>query len=174
MSDVLDGQDLSDHGNRVMRMEELQRILQDLDTLMRNTVDDINRLLEEAGIREVSGRTRMPVKGGSMTARARLQSISGALAIRYSFHDRRTRKNRTRAEIVETDAADARLLIELTPEHMKRLLDQDGRRRLLNHRFRTVYAELKSLQRLHREERNIARAMAGRAAGPDTHLNEDQ
>ena len=140
------------------------RLLQDLETSrqalaaeMHSLVADINIHLEKAGVHR---NKQVKRNGGKLTVGARVQSVSGALSIRFSLLNLETRKFTTRARIVEVDRAGALWLIQLPEKHKKPILKLDRDRRLLNHRYRILYAEQKSLLLFDREERDLRDALA--------------
>lgn len=157
MTDMLDELDVSLAANRLCRLSDLQRNMETLRTLMHNNAEDINRLLERAGVRG----PRPDGTPGGWTGRARVQSL-GALTVRYGWRDRQTGKLKFRTWLVGKNGGDTpEFLFTLPRPLMKELLKLDETRRLLNHQSRTIYGETQSLKRLHQSSEDLDRALAG-------------
>ncbi len=137
-------------------LQEFEKDRQSLAAEMHSLVADINIQLDRVGVH----RTRqVRKKGGRQTVAARVQSVSGALSVRFSLLNLETRKFTTRARIVEVDRAGASWIVTLPEEHKEQILALDRTRRLLNHRYRILYAEQKSLLLFDREERDLRDAL---------------
>lgn len=154
MTDSLDEQYLETSSNRLRRMDELQQNMNSLDGLMRVLADDINDLFVRAGVR---GSTGVDHKTSDITLRARVQA-QGALAVRYGWRDRHTRKITSRTWLVDKkdrDKGKNELLIRLPEPFMAELVELDRTRMLLNHQFKVVSAEMVSLKHLHQSHQNL-------------------
>ena len=147
--------------DRLRRLAELQRDMEKLHARMRILADEINLLMEQAGVRG----PRTDDSPGGWTVRARVQSL-GALTVRYGWRERDTGKLKYRTWLVEPGKdGNPDFLFRLPEPHMKQLLDLDTTRRLLNHRSRTIYGEHQSLKRLHQSHEDLDQALTREASG---------
>lgn len=137
-------------------LKDLEKTRQSLAAEMHSLVANINDHLDRAGVHRSK---QVRKAGGNLTVGARVQSVSGALSIRFSLLSLETGKFTTRARIVEVDRAGASWLVRLPANHQLPILELDRKRRLLNHRYRILYAEQKSLLLFDREERDLRDAL---------------
>ena len=144
--------DLRKHGTRVKRLKELDNALAGVREKMQLLVGEINQQLGRpagagrpvgtAGLRRASCRARMHVYGGVMT-------------IRYDVTQ--DGKPTTRSGLVNSgpDGAGLSWIVEIGEERQTALLALDQARRILNHQYRLLFAERRSLRQLHQEEKAI-------------------
>lgn len=152
--------DMSLAENRLRRLSVLEQDMAALHVRMHSLADDINGLMERAGVR----RPRTDDNPTGWTVRARVQSL-GARTVRYGWRDRETRKITSRTWLVESGDDGHEFLFTLPQPWMAELLELDSARRLLNHQSRAIYGEHQSLKRLHQSHEDLDQALAGKGAG---------
>ena len=155
--DHIDLQHLERPENRARRLNELEADIQSLEDRMRELTNEIRQLLRRAG---GYGYQHAGEEASMVTVRVRLQDVTGSLSIRYTAHDEDAGKSMTRAMLVEFDEdGNAVWLFVLKQSGMQEeLLTMDRTRRILNHRYRSVNAEKRSLERLLQEELDLRSA----------------
>jgi len=117
-------------------MKELDKVLSCLTREMRVMVEHLNDIVGKA----------VPV-----ILRARMHSAAGVLSVCYKIRQNAS----TRTRLFETDPQTGRqaCLVNLRAGDMEELKSLDCERQILNHRYRTAFAERKSLRLLHRNLR---------------------
>lgn len=145
--------DLQKHGERVTRLKEIDSDLARVRDRMNQLVASINELLREVVHRGPDGMTR----GFWTTCRARIQVYAGVVSVRFSVGREMSRKLTTRSNLVEdrNDGAGLQWIVHVEDEKKMPLLKLDQERRILNHQYRTLFAERKSLRQLHGEEQVV-------------------
>ena len=161
--------DLRKHGDRVGRLKEIDYDLARVREDMKHLVVQINELLREGA--EPDG-----LAGGyGMMCRARSHVYSGMLSVRYTVNQGLDGKITTRSSLMEKEPPDAgpwgtgadgsrlegtesRWITEVADHKKTTLLELDRERRILNHQYRALFAERRSLRQLHAEEKALKAA----------------
>lgn len=142
--------ELRKHGARVARLQELDGDLQALRADMKQVVQELNAVLGRDAVRGQA----YPHGSGAAACRARLHLVGGLLAVRYEVGSRDEGNLTTRSQLVEGNGG-GRWAVAVEELKKPQLLILDRRRRILNHEYRTRFAERRSLRRLHREEQAL-------------------
>ena len=161
MPRIFDIKSLSTPEWRKARLSELEQARQSLQAEMYALVADINFHLEKAGLHSNTRGGISPARrnGGKLTLGARVQPGGASLAIRFTNLNLNTRKLTTRTRILDIDRPGASWLVELPEPHRQKILELDRDRRVLNTRYRVLFAELKALQQFDREQDELEAAL---------------
>ncbi|MYB33522.1 MAG: hypothetical protein F4X92_00020 [Gammaproteobacteria bacterium] len=148
-------------------MKEIDSDLERVRDRMNHLVVQINELLRnDAGPDGLTGdygvtcRARTHVYGGMMSVRYMVrQGLDGKHTTRSSLMERTPRKASDWGSGLSSPepagSGEARWITEVADHRKKTLLELDRERRMLNHQYRTLFAERRSLRQLHAEEKAL-------------------
>ncbi len=147
------------------RLKEIDSDLARVRNDMKHLVVQINELLRAgaepdglAGGYGMMCRARSHVYNGMMSVRYTVQGLDGKITTRSSLMEKEPPDAgpwRTGPDGSGLEAAQARWITEVADHKKTTLLELDRERRILNHQYRALFAERRSLRQLHAEEKAL-------------------